>query len=159
MRNSSKHLEKIKDSIFYSIGIDESTVRKTGQLVIVVSYFDQDIGLISTIFYKTLKMFWKDTKSTVDEIVSCLHAYEIEYTNNLIHIGTDSCATMRGRHSGVIKRFQEINDNIHDLGGCPNHHVCNLLKYGMIAMDPLLKILFVDVYQWLEKETTHKTAY
>ena len=34
------------------------------------------------------------------------------------------------------------------LGGCPDHHIANALKYALLAFDSKIKNIFVDVYYY-----------
>jgi len=80
----------------------------------------------------------------------------IDFKKQMIAIETDSCPAMRGVRQGVVKKLQNTMECIQDLGGCPDHHIANAVKYGMLQFDKTLKDLFVDVYYDIEKYPTHK---
>ena len=48
---------------------------------------------------------------------------------------------------------------LYDLGGCPDHHIANALKYALLPFDSKIKNIFVDVYYDLEKYPTHQQRY
>ena len=48
---------------------------------------------------------------------------------------------------------------MHDLGGCPDHHTANALKYGFKTFGQELKDTLVDVFYDIEKYPTHQKRY
>ena len=143
----------------FSINIDESTVLKSNQLAISVRYFNQTWCKVVTEHYKTVNIGKKDAESLVRVLDQTFKEDEIDYKSKLVSIETDSCPAMRGVRGGVIAKMQQTMEYVHDLGGCPDHHIANTLKYALAAFDSNIKNLFVDVYYDLEKYPTHQQRY
>ena len=144
---------------FFSVNIDESTVLKTSQLALTVRYFHRNQGRIVCEHYKTINIVAKDAATLVDVLRDTFVADGINYEKLLISIETDSCPTMRGIRGGVITRMHNTMEYMYDLGGCPDHHIANALKYGLLAFDKSMKTIFVDVYEDLEKYPSHQLRY
>ena len=144
---------------FFSMNIDESTVLKTSQLALTVRYFHLTQGRIVCEHYKTVDIVAKDAATLVSVLRDTFVADGINYEKLLISIETDSCPTMRGIRGGVITRMHNTIEYLYDLGGCPDHHIANALKYGLLAFDKSMKTIFVDVYEDLEKYPSHQLRY
>ena len=61
-----------------------------------------------------------------------------------------------GIRGGLIVKMQNRLQYMHDLGGCPDHHTANALKYGFKTFGQELKDTLVDVYYDIEKYPTHQ---
>ena len=144
---------------FFSINIDESTVLKTSQLAITVRYFHRGYSRVVSEHYKTVDIQKKDADSLVAVLHSTFTADDINYKKQLIAIETDSCPAMRGIRDGLIVKMQNSLEYIYDLGGCPDHHIANALKYGFKTFGQELKDTLVDLYYDIEKYPTHQKRY
>ncbi|KAK2174862.1 hypothetical protein NP493_770g00010 [Ridgeia piscesae] len=120
---------------YFSINIDESTVLKTNQLAITVRYFHRGVKRVVTEHYKTVEIGKKDADSLVSVLHETFTADGIDYKSQLLHIETDSCPAMRGVRGGVITKMKTKVEYLYDLGGCPDHHIANALKYALLAFD------------------------
>lgn len=155
----SSNLTSRLQSEYFSINIDESTVLKSSQLAITCRYFNREKDKIVTEHFQTVNIMKKDAESIVALLDKTFTDRNIDFRKHMIHVETDSCPAMRGVRNGVIKKLKESMEYISDLGGCPDHHIANSLKYAMLSFDQELKTLFVDVYQDIEKYPTHQERY
>ena len=121
---------------FFSVNIDESTVLKTTQLALTVQYYHRTQGRILGEHYKT-----KDADTLVSALRNAFTADNINYEKLLVCVETDSCPTMRGNRGGVITKLHNTIEYLYDLGGCPDHHIANALKYSLHEFDKSLKNL------------------
>ena len=104
-----KNLDRIRDSKFFGLMIDESTdVSVTGHVVVFATFVED--GLPVSIFLGLLEI--ANGRKDAEEIFQKLLKYVKEWGLDLskcVAFGSDGCSTMVGSKSGVATRLKEVS--------------------------------------------------
>ena len=140
----------------FSLNFDESTVCKSQQLNINVSFRNIENN-ISKANFTTIEVL-QDTKgeSIANMVLETLDEHMIPL-QNLVSVQTDGCAAMLGRYKGTQTILRQKVPHLPDFGGCEGHDACNILKNGVKKMMPDLIELFSLVWANLEKHSMKKS--
>ena len=118
-----KVLEKVKDSTFFGLMIDESTdISVQGHLVVFVTYLEASLPI--TCF---LDLLWivdgkKDSKLIFDTLMNVVKTWGLDM-KKCVGFGFDGAASMVGKKSGVAAQLKKINPfliSIHCMAHCTN---------------------------------------
>ena len=155
----SPHLKEMLFSLMrkfpFSLNFDESTVNKSQQLNINVSYRNGD-NCISKANFTTVEI----TEGTTGEDIANLVLKSLEENiipmRNLLSVQTDGCAAMLGKFRGAQALLREKLPHLPNFGGCEAHDACNILKQGVKKMMPELLELYSLMWANLEKHSMKK---
>ena len=148
-------VQKLRESHF-SLNIDESTVLKSSQLDINVSYWDRDTKCIVKRNLTTVSM---EGGTTAEEIVNVV-LKELDDdsipSENLVSLTTDGCSTMLGEKSGVHARLRKVLPHLPDLGGCTSHDASNTLKASVKKLHLDIVSLFHALPSYISSQSIHR---
>ena len=104
-----KVLEKVRDSPFFGLMIDESTdISVQGHLVVFVTFLEASLPI--TCF---LGLLWivdgkKDSKLIFDTLMDAVKTWGLDM-KKCVGFGSDGAASMVGKKSGVVARLKKVN--------------------------------------------------
>lgn len=134
--------EKLKNTKF-SLIIDESTdISCKKCLVLVVRYRDKDV--VKDEFFGLLELEDSTAKSISNAVKSYLAELKIP-GKNLIGLGTDNAAVMKGELHGVKRQLEVLNPNLFYLGcTCHSLNLCSKAasKQMPCEIEALIKKIF-----------------
>ena len=136
----------------FSLNFDESTVNKSQQLNINVSFRNSDDKIVKANFV-TVKVVEGSTGSEIANMVLKSLDDEGITRRNFSSDQTDGCAAMLGRFKGCHTVLKQALPNLPDFGGCKAHDACNILKYGLKKMMPEMTTLYSCIWANLEKHS------
>lgn len=138
-------VESLKTNKF-SLLIDESNKKYgTTYLNLLVKYFDESLGKITTRFFKSVTVGHAKAKNLTQKILDCINEDFIPQTN-LLMVMSDSPNVMRGQRSGVITQLKQLMPHLIDIGGCTLHHVSNAAKYASEEFGETIEEFVQDLF-------------
>lgn len=157
----SKTAYVIKDAIFpflqnqlaldlanteFSIHIDEAN-KIRNHLGIVVRYMPSNSWDLIIQSFDIPAILNTNAETISSTTLDSFMALDIP-TSNLIAVMSDSCNTMRGQKSGVIKRLQDELPQLLDLGGCSLHYIHNSVRYAVDELDSDIEDIISDLFTY-----------
>ena len=104
-----KVLEKVRDSTFFGLMIDESTyISIQGYLVVFVTFLEASLPI--TCF---LGLLWivdgkKDSKLIFDTLMDVVKTWDLDMKKS-VGFGSDGAASMVGKKSRVVAQLKKVN--------------------------------------------------
>ena len=112
----------------FSLNIDESTSSSHKHvLAILASYYDESSSRVVITHLNSSEVTKCDANSIYNVIKSYVDDKHIPW-DNLISVLLDSCATMRGKKTGVETRLRAHVPHLVDIDGDICHHIHNTTK-------------------------------
>ena len=149
-----EELVNILRKSFFSLNFDESTVLKSSQMDINVSYWNE--GKVNKRNLTTIAM---EAGTSAEEIVDAV-LLELDKNfirkENLISVSTDGCSTMLGKDNGVQARLRQEIPHIPDFGGCPAHDCSNVLKSTLLKLHPDMLKIYHALPTYLASQSMHR---
>ena len=138
----------------YSLNYDGSTVGKTEQMVVNVSFRGKN-----NLIYKSNLTTLEVTNGTGESISNMVTGFLLENKVKLelmISDQSDGCSTMLGRFKGCHEFNKRKIPTLPDLGGCLAHDACTIVKKGVKRMFEIILELFRCFWANLEKHSQVK---
>ena len=138
----------------FSLSFDESSINKTSQLDLNVSYVQETVVIKR--FLETIEM---KAGTTAEEIVEAV--FRVLDTNkipvkNLVTISTDGCSAMLGKFKGVHAVMRERLPWLPDWGGCMAHSPSNMLKAATACLSESFLKSVSSFHTYLQSQSLHR---
>ncbi|XP_033103941.1 zinc finger protein 862-like, partial [Anneissia japonica] len=103
---STPLLQKLRDSCYFSILVDETTnVAVKKELIIYIRYLKESERESETLFSGMLGLYDGKTETIVKAIIDHLHSNDLP--KNMCALGSDGAAVMVGSRNGVAAKLKE----------------------------------------------------
>lgn len=102
-------IERVKNSPYFSILVDESTDIETNKsFIIYIRYYDQKTFRVETVFFRLFDIEYGDSDHIYNITKDLLKHYGllVEY---MIAWGSDGASVMIGKKQGIAKKFHDVN--------------------------------------------------
>ena len=139
----------------FSLNFDESSVNKTSQLDLNVSFIKD-----SSTVKQNLTSLSMEKGTSAEEIVNVVFGFldsNVIPTSNVIIVTTDGCSTMLGDDHGVQSLLRARIPHLPRWGGCTCHDLSNLFKAGVSKMNPNLTNLYSQLHSYLVSTSLHRS--
>ena len=137
-------------STFYSASLDGGAKGNKKRTEIFVKFWSSSRARVVEMFFAAVTLNVETAASVQQAFISILKDRGI-LLSNLINLHTDSCAILRGRHTGALKRIGVEAPKIlqTDIGGDALHHVHNAAKKSFVKvfnqLDGFIKNIKYDI--------------
>ena len=123
----SNIIDKIQNSVFYGLMIDESTdMNSEKYLIIYVKYFDEKEGIVRTEFFKLTEIIQFDALFIFSLLKDFLKHHQLSL-RFLTSFATDGASVMIGKQNGVATKIKEVNPFL-IINHCCAHKLALTLK-------------------------------
>ena len=130
----------------FSINIDECTSNNHHKVFsILVSYFDEILGLSIVQHYKSVSMIEVNALTLFQTICNLFQDDQILF-ENLVSDLSDSTNYMRGKKSGLEKRLRDKAPQLLNVDSDCCHHVHNSIKVFCQPFDNLVEKFIDDIH-------------
>ena len=147
-------LEKVKQSPYYAIMIDETfDISKKEQLMIYIKYLNQIDLKPETTYLKNTQITDLTGKGIFNKVIEILKEKSLDQ-GRLIGLGTDGASSMTGFQSGAIAYFRALNPFIQHVH-CISHRLAlanNYIQKKIPYLNDYVEII-CDVYGFFSKSS------